>query len=198
MQPTSESESPDANKHWNGLVRDFYAKRVQCYIDQVAIDVPATPPKPPDPANCKINIKAPVPNTYLSNYPRSLPGCDGIHPPASWPYDTSSLPAAKAWCCKHRDCGGITHQNGRYEVRNGGKPIVDPSPNLQGSYPKDGAGGNGGGGGGLNHANLTRCVTTAELDFTQGQGGGYLEKPTTEKTLSLSTKLIEKYAKYFV
>ena len=30
-----------ANKHWNGLVRDFYAMRVQCYVDQVSIDLPA-------------------------------------------------------------------------------------------------------------------------------------------------------------
>ena len=27
-----------ANKHWNGLVRDFYAPRVQCFLDQAAAD----------------------------------------------------------------------------------------------------------------------------------------------------------------
>ena len=32
-----------ANKHWNGLIRDFYAKRVQCYVDQVSIDLPGSP-----------------------------------------------------------------------------------------------------------------------------------------------------------
>jgi hypothetical protein len=30
-----------ANKHWNGLIRDFYAKRVQCYVDQVSVDLPS-------------------------------------------------------------------------------------------------------------------------------------------------------------
>ena len=29
----------DANKHWNGLIRDFYKPRVQCYVDQVHIDL---------------------------------------------------------------------------------------------------------------------------------------------------------------
>jgi hypothetical protein len=27
----------DANKHWNGLIGDFYKARVQCYVDQVSI-----------------------------------------------------------------------------------------------------------------------------------------------------------------
>ena len=35
-----------ANKHWNGLIRDFYAKRVRCYVDQIALDLPATIPSP--------------------------------------------------------------------------------------------------------------------------------------------------------
>ena len=26
-----------ANKHWNGLVGDFYKARVQCYVDQVKL-----------------------------------------------------------------------------------------------------------------------------------------------------------------
>jgi alpha-N-acetylglucosaminidase len=30
-----------ANKHWNGLIRDFYRERVQCYVDQIAVDLPA-------------------------------------------------------------------------------------------------------------------------------------------------------------
>lgn len=29
----------DANKHWNGLIRDFYKPRVQCYVSQVHIDL---------------------------------------------------------------------------------------------------------------------------------------------------------------
>ena len=28
-----------ANKHWNGLVRDFYAKRVECYVNQVTLEL---------------------------------------------------------------------------------------------------------------------------------------------------------------
>ena len=44
---------------------------------------------------------------------------------------------------------------------------------------------------------LARCVTTAELDFTQGTATKYLEQPTTAKTLVLSSALIAKYAKFF-
>jgi hypothetical protein len=33
-----------ANKHWNGLIRDFYAKRVQCYVDQAGRDLPPVAP----------------------------------------------------------------------------------------------------------------------------------------------------------
>ena len=29
----------DANKHWNGLIRDFYKPRVQCYVDQASLDL---------------------------------------------------------------------------------------------------------------------------------------------------------------
>ena len=36
--------SADANKHWNGLVRDFYQQRVQCFVDQASIDLPASAP----------------------------------------------------------------------------------------------------------------------------------------------------------
>ena len=57
----------DANKHWNGLIRDFYSKRVQCYVDQISIDLPATKPLP---SQCKIGAE--VPSTYLHNYPKSL------------------------------------------------------------------------------------------------------------------------------
>lgn len=80
-----------ANKHWNGLIRDFYAKRVQCYVDQFMVD----------------------------------------------------LPASK-----------------------------------------------------MNESNLTKCVTTAELDFTQDTVTKYDSVPTREKTLVLSAALIAKYAKY--
>lgn len=37
----------DANKHWNGLVGDFYKPRVQCYVDQISIDMSGTDPEPP-------------------------------------------------------------------------------------------------------------------------------------------------------
>ena len=110
-QPVSFTRLPVlddyANKHWNGLVRDFYAKRVECYVNQAALDVPAVPPTP---GVCKMG--ALMAGTYLSNYPKSL-GSGGIQPPAKWPYNASSLESAAAWCCKHGDCGGVTHQNGR-------------------------------------------------------------------------------------
>ena len=47
----------------------------------------------------------------------------------------TSPPMAR--CCKHADCGGVTHQNGRYEVRAGSAPIQGTAD----SYPKEGAGG---------------------------------------------------------
>ena len=49
----------------------------------------------------------------------------------------------------------------------------------------------------MNTGNLTKCVTTAEMDFTQGTTEQYLEVPTTDKTLSLSATLIAKYGKFF-
>ena len=201
-QPVSFTRLPVlddyANKHWNGLVRDFYAKRVECYVNQAALDVPAVPPTP---GVCKMG--ALMAGTYLSNYPKSL-GSGGIQPPAKWPYNASSLESAAAWCCKHGDCGGVTHQNGRqatiisalflrlcgvivalcfffnsfihsfilllcrFEVRAGNFPIKGTAD----SYVNKNAGG-------LNTGNLTKCVTTAEMDFTQGTTEKYLELPTT-------------------
>ena len=74
----------------------------------------------------------------------------------------------------------------------GSRPIIDSNPasHLVGSYPKHNAGQ-------LNQVNLTKCVTTAELDFTQGTSGGYIEEPTVGKTLALSATLIAKYARFF-
>jgi hypothetical protein len=108
-----------ANKHWNGLVRAFYAKRVQCYVDQLLQYLPDVKPMPKE---CK--LAAEVHASYLSNYPMSL-GSGGVHPPSTWPYDTSSLEAAGGWCCNHLDCGGVTRQDGRYEVRANGCPTMD-------------------------------------------------------------------------
>lgn len=171
-----------ANKHWNGLIRDFYAARVQCYVDQFTVDLP---PHPPSPSQCQIGHE--VPSTYLHNYPKSL-GSGGIHPPSVWPYNTSDLSAAEKWCCAHSDCGGITHQNGRYEVR----AISSLSPDgTASSYPREGAAP-------LNQVNLTRCVVTRELEFTQGTGSDYLQLPTMDKTLSLSDALIKKYSPYIL
>ena len=56
-----------ANKHWNGLVRDFYAARVQCYVAQMQRDLPAS--KPP-PSQCSFGTE--LSKSYLSNYPASL------------------------------------------------------------------------------------------------------------------------------
>ena len=105
---------------------------------------------------------------------------------------TASLSAAEGWCCKHHDCGGVTLQNGRYEVRAGSNPIPNPQPaTVADSWLKPGKRA------GLNGVNLTKCVTTAELDFTQDTSTKYLEEPTTAKTLSLSEVLLKKYAKFF-
>ena len=85
-----------ANKHWNGLIRDFYAKRVQCYIDQIVVDM--------------------------------------------------------------RD--------------------IEPLAST------------------LDATNLTKCVVTAEMDFTQATDGGYATQATTANTLPLSAKLVAKYRQY--
>ena len=67
-----------ANKHWNGLVRDFYAKRVLCYVHQINIDMAPAPP-----AQC--TYRAEVANAYLAHYPGSLGTGGGDHPPSVWP-----------------------------------------------------------------------------------------------------------------
>jgi hypothetical protein len=172
-----------ANKHWNGLVREFYAKRVQCYVDQLQY-LPDVKPKP---GACKFGAE--VQASYLSGYPKSL-GSGGTHPPSIWPYDTGSLDAASGWCCNHTDCGGVTHQNGQYEVRADGCPVMD-ARNVSSSFPKAGACG------GMNRTNLTRCVVLAELDFTQDTSIKFAEVPAQSKTLSLSSRLLAQYRKYF-
>lgn len=168
-----------ANKHWNGLIRDFYAARVQCYVDQFMVDMPD---KEPNASECEFGQE--TPSTYLHNYPKSLVP-NGEQPPTTWPYNTSSLVAAKEWCCAHSDCGGVTYQNARYEVRAFSALIPD---NRASSYQRAGPV--------FNQANLTKCVVTKELEFTQGSGSSYLEVPTTNKTLSLSAALISKYQQY--
>lgn len=172
-------------------MRDFYKKRVECYVAQVGVDIPASTPTPDPSHPCKIGPAAS--GYYLANYPRDLPGTNGVSTPTSWPYDATSLADAEAWCCAHGDCGGVTHQNGRYEVRAGSSPIKDPQGDQVVSYPKLGAHT-----GTLNQGNLTKCVTAAELDFTQGTATTYIEQPTTNKTLALSAALIGKYAAFFV
>eukprot|EP01045_Picozoa_sp_COSAG04_P017574 COSAG04_NODE_1564_length_6324_cov_18.572369_5_plen_139_part_00 len=118
-------------------------------------------------------------------------GSGGATPPPHWPYDASSLAAAQAWCCKHADCGGITHQNGRYEVRAGATPIANPSGSTAASsFLRKGLAK-------LDQANLTRCVVTAELDFTQATGGDYAQRAASDKTVALSRSLIDKYAGHF-
>eukprot|EP00656_Telonema_subtile_P011229 TRINITY_DN15534_c0_g1_i1.p1 TRINITY_DN15534_c0_g1~~TRINITY_DN15534_c0_g1_i1.p1 ORF type:complete len:866 (+),score=187.31 TRINITY_DN15534_c0_g1_i1:142-2739(+) len=170
-----------ANKHWNGLIRDFYAKRVLCYVSQVAIDLPSTPPAP---APCQIDGEHK--GFYLKDYPGSL-GSGGVRPPAVWPYNTSDLAAAQAWCCKHADCGGVTHQDGRFEVRAGSSLIRD-QPDVS-SFPRAGQIA-------LNTTNITKCAVTAEMDFTQDVKTVYAQHPTNNLTLSLSSALLQKYGKY--
>jgi hypothetical protein len=49
----------------------------------------------------------------------------------------------------------------------------------------------------MNKTNLTRCVVLAELDFTQDSLTRFVEVPTQSKTLSISSRLIEQYSRYF-
>ena len=178
-----------ANKHWNGMVRDFYAKRVQCYLNQVVKDLPDTPH--PMNGTCSLPSSA-VAHAYLPGYPKSL-GSGGVAPPAVWPYNTSSFGAAGQWCCApgHSDCGGVTLQNDRYEVRAGSSPIPNPPGSSEAtSWPLAGKAN-------LDHANMTHCVVLAEMDFTQGVNA-YADTPTRSLTLSLSAQLVGKYAVYFL
>ena len=48
-------------------MRDFYAKRVQCYVAQMQRDLPAS--KPP-PSQCSFGTE--LSKSYLANYPASL------------------------------------------------------------------------------------------------------------------------------
>ena len=42
-EPTLDSY---ANKHWNGLIRDFYTKRIECYVHQIDNDLVSGPDHP--------------------------------------------------------------------------------------------------------------------------------------------------------
>ena len=158
--------------------------RVQCFIDQASVDIPAAPPPPPS-KECPFSAVAR--GTYLAGYPTSLPS-DGVHTPSAWPYNVSSLSEAQSWCCLHADCGGVTHQNGRFEARAGGEPITNP-PNSGSadSWARVGADH------GLNRVNLTKCVVTRELDFTQATGSGYPTRGTPERTVAVSKELLARY-----
>ena len=96
--------------------------------------LPASAPPSPPPAACEWG-KGRM-GHYLDGWCPSLaPGgseiCGTIEGgtivPSSWPYDTTRLEAAKAWCCEHEDCGGVTLEAGRYEVRSSSTPTADPA-----------------------------------------------------------------------
>ena len=74
---------------------------------------PAPPPPPPGPCNWGDEVKG----AYLAGLVNSAGG--------GWPYDNTKLAAAQAWCCKHDDCGGVTLQDGIYQVRASSVPIHD-------------------------------------------------------------------------
>jgi len=193
QDPTTFTHLPTldnyANKHWAGLVKHFYAERVRCVIDQASIDLPATPPSPPSP-QCPYMPEDR--GMYLRNYPPSLPGSNGIQPPATWPYNTTQLAAAQEWCCLHRDCGGVTHQNGKFEVRAGAVPIQNPAGATQASsWPRKNARHS------LNTVNLTKCVVTAEMDFTQSTDTNFVTVPSTSDTVTLSHELLAKYGTHY-
>ena len=109
--------------------------------------------------------------------------------PATWPYDVQNVSAAKAWCCAHADCGGVTQQHGRYEVRAGNAPIKDVvSKTLIGSWRRHL----------LNATAMMKCGVEAELNFTLNRlASSYATRATTERTLPLSSELLRKYARFF-
>jgi alpha-N-acetylglucosaminidase len=173
-----------ASKHWAGLIRDFYARRVKCYIDHVANILPD------EPIPCAINTTG-VRGT-LKGYPSSLPGCQvgyescgpsGL-PPSTWPYDVKTLQAAQAWCCAHDDCGGVVLQSGRYEVRGATylntKASTTAFPrNLYKSKVR---------------SNLTRCIAQIEETFGQDTVTQYDVVPTNHATVAVSRQMYKKYS----
>lgn len=74
---------------------------------------PPPPPAPLGPCDWGDEIKG----AYLANL---VPSAGG-----GWPYDNTKLEAAQAWCCKHNDCGGVTLQDGIYQVRASSVPVHD-------------------------------------------------------------------------
>ena len=166
-----------ASKHWNGLVRDFYAPRLQCYVAQMLADFPSS--KAP---TCIFGPR--VNNTFLSGFPRSL-SPTGQTPPISWPYNASDLGAAQAWCCDRIDCGGITWdpQSHAFQARSGRSANACSYPSY--SYPR------------VDHianiSNLTHCVVVAEMAFIHDTGTVYADRATPELTLTLSKTLVQRY-----
>ena len=95
------------------------------------------------------------------------------------------------WCCTHADCGGVTQQNGRFEVRAGNAPTKDDSPSLVASWPIAVPR--------LNSSAVLECALAAELDFTLNRKRTtYASEATPERTLAISSELLTKYALYFV
>ena len=67
---------------------------------------------------------------YLVGFPSSLPqGAPWPFNASSWPYNATNLTAAKQWCCKHSDCGGITYEPSLHywEARASSTPILSPA-----------------------------------------------------------------------
>ena len=81
---------------------------------------PPPPPAPPAPPPAPCEWAAEVKDTYLANLVSSADG--------GWPYDDAKLEAAKAWCCAHDDCGGVTLQEGTFQVRASTTPIHETGP----------------------------------------------------------------------
>jgi hypothetical protein len=81
-------------------------------LQQTWKDIAAVPPAPP-PSPCVWGPEAK--GSYLKDYPASLP--DGGQ--------SQTLAAAQELCCKHNDCGGVTFQNGIYQLRASTNPVHD-------------------------------------------------------------------------
>ena len=128
--------------------------RAECYLEQLAIDLPHTVPPPPSPSACRWGAK--LEDAYLQSYREpqctlgieTLPALCLCSSDRVWlcvraracvctsaagvaagrmPF-ANSLAAAQSWCCEHADCGGVTYQDGKYEARKGSTPVPAGSP----------------------------------------------------------------------
>ena len=79
-----------ANKHWNGLVRDFYGERVKCYVAQVGLDLGSSHPlNTTNITRCAVKAEMAFTQTTATKY-------------AEKPTPTKTLPLSKALLAKYQ------------------------------------------------------------------------------------------------